>query len=100
MNIGGFRARGHLKNRGAFFRQERNQFFQGRVAGERRAMVTEGPSRIVDVATDQKRRHFFQPLKMIEEAEIVFDLSMAEIVPIADMRGIQLLKKRAQNSFS
>src|SRR5215831_18789584 len=38
----------------------------------------------MDVASHQARRHFAQPLAVIQEREIVPDLRMSEIMPVAD----------------
>lgn len=48
------------------------------------AVIAGGPFDIMHVATDDVRRDGFQPFFMIEKPEVVFELNMAEVVPIAD----------------
>src|SRR5262249_10816814 len=52
---------------------------------------------IMDVASHQTRRHFAQPLGVIQEREIVSDLRMSEIMPVADCADLG--KEAAKFSF-
>ena len=53
-----------------------------------RAVVAGGPLDVMDMTPDQVRGNFFQPLLMVEQAEVVFELDVTEIMPITDRRMV------------
>ena len=57
-------------------------------AGKRSAVIASGPFDIVHMSADEVWRNGFQPFPMIEETQIVFELHMTEVVPIADPRVV------------
>jgi hypothetical protein len=38
----------------------------------------------MEVAPYEARSHFLEPLEMVEETEVLFDLDMSKVMPVAD----------------
>lgn len=61
----------------------------GQVSGEGDAVVALGPLDIVEVGPDEVGRHLGEPLIMIEEAEIVLEAHVSEVVPVSDLGAVR-----------
>ena len=58
-------------------------------AGEGDAVVAVGPLHVVQVGANKIGFHLGEPLVVIEEAEIVLQANVAEVVPVADLRAVR-----------
>src|SRR5678815_4419706 len=85
-------ARTHLEDEERILRQKWNEFAVFNVALERRHVVATGPLGVVQMTADEPRRDLLHPFDMVEKAEIVLHLHVAEIVPVADVRNIEFLE--------
>jgi hypothetical protein len=89
--LGGF-ARTYLPNPGAIFRQERHQFREIDISGKGRLMVMGRPNAILYVTANRPRTNLPQPFFMIDERKIFLDLKMTEVVPVTDLRRVELIQ--------
>ena len=69
---------------GAIGREKGEQGFVVEGAGEGRAVIACGPFDIVDVGADDVRGDLLEPIDVVEQADIVLELDVAEVVPITD----------------
>jgi hypothetical protein len=63
-------------------------------------MILRGPDAVLDVTAECARANRAQPLGVIEKRQILFDLSVTEVVPVAEVRRSVLIKQRRQFTFS
>src|SRR5690606_41614505 len=84
-----------LPNQGTILGKERKKLLVIQSAGEGNAMIPLGPLHVVDMPPDQVRRNPAQPFDVVEETQIVFQLDVPEVMPVADPRmlGDLLLKE-------
>lgn len=73
------------------------QFGEVEHSGERHAVVARGPLDVVHMAADQVWGDPFQPLFVVDQAEVVFQLDVAKIVPVADLWVIGEMLLQAQH---
>ena len=78
-------SRTHFPDHGAIFRQQRDELEQIDVAGKRRLMILRRPDAILHMTSKRARTDHAQPFFMIEEAEVLLDLNVTEIVPVTGM---------------
>ena len=64
-----------------------NEWLKPHVPQERRLMILGWPSQILHVATEGAGGDGAQPIRMIEKAEIFFNLNVTHIMPVADVWG-------------
>ena len=57
-----------------------------------RQVVVAGPRGVVEVAADEARGDGLHPLGVVEEAEVVLHLDVAEVVPVADVRDVEFIE--------
>src|SRR3979490_2688250 len=63
-------------------------------------MILRRPFAILHVATDRARPDGAKPFGVIEEAEIFFDLDVAHIVPVSELRRVHFIEERRQLPFA
>lgn len=68
-------------------------------AGAGRAMVAAGELDVVDVEAMQPLEHGFEMHGVIDEAEVVFDLGVAAIVPVTNRVGLKFLEEKSEVGF-
>ena len=76
--------------------QERNKFLQIDDAGKGRLMILRRPNAILHVAAERARSDRAQPFLVIEEAEVLLDLDVPDVVPVAELRRVQFVQQRGQ----
>jgi hypothetical protein len=93
--IGRF-TRAHLPNELASFGQKRNEFRKIDISGKWRLVILRRPDAVLHMATKGARPNRAQPFFVIHEAKVFFDLKMTEVMPVTDLRRVQLIKKRGK----
>ena len=80
----GFAGGGEFPDDGTIGREEGEQGFVVEGAGEGCAVIAGGPLDVVDVGADDVRGDLLEPIDVVEQADIVLELDVAEVVPITD----------------
>ena len=62
------------------------------IAGEGGHVVVTGPCGIMKVTTDEARGDGFHPFYVIKKPEVMFDLHVTEVMPVADMGKVKLVE--------
>ena len=75
---------GEFPDDGAIAREKRQQGFVVERAGEGCAVIACRPLDVVDVGADDVRGDLLEPIDVVEQADIVLELDVAEVVPITD----------------
>lgn len=86
-------ARVEFKYENAVFGKLGDELIEGNFSAPRDLMVLKWPFEIMDMAADRPGSDPVEPFDMIKEGEVVFDLGMPKVVPIANMGGIEPLEK-------
>src|SRR5438270_3078610 len=81
-------SRTHFPNPRAIFWQQRNQLRKIDISAKRRLMILRRPNAILHVTAKRARTDLAQPLGMIEKRDVLLDLDVTEVVPVADLRRI------------
>lgn len=84
----GFAGRRKFPNDRAIGREKGQQRFVVERARERGAVIAGGPFDIVDVTANDVRGDLLEPIDVIEQADVVLELDVAEVVPIANPRVV------------
>ncbi len=63
-------------------------------------MISRRPDAVLHVTAERARANRAQPLGMIEKRQVFFDLSVTEVVPVAELRRSHLIKQRRQFTLS
>ena len=82
----------HFKDEEHFFRKQSEEFLIFHVACEWGHVVVTRPCGIMKVATDEPRGDGFHPFYVIKKPEVMFDLNMTEVMPVADMGKVKFVE--------
>ena len=77
-----------------FSRQQRDQPVVVDAAHARHAMVGRRPLGVMEMAPEQPVPDGFEPFVMVQKPEVVLDLDVPEIVPVTDVRRVDLVEQR------
>ena len=80
----GFSSWAEFPDKGFFGVDVAEEFFEIEFTGEGDSVITIGPVDVMDMATDEVGSHFAEPLIVIEQAEVVFELDVTKVVPVSD----------------
>src|SRR3954466_14755369 len=84
--------RAHLEDKQHVLRNECQERIVIHVAGEWSHVIAPGPFRIMQMAADEPGSDLFHPFRMIEKAEVMLPLHVAEVMPVADGRLVEFLE--------
>ena len=59
-------------------------------------MILRRPYTILHVTTQRARSDSAQPFFVIDEAEVFLDLDVTDVMPVADLRRVELVKQRRE----